>query len=313
MSNLNYSHGKFFLTNGGQNLLLLDARAPFVNRSRINSHQFAPEEKGGVVFPLEQEIGKATKKIFQRSLVSMAEVVTYMRIVARLLRKPQIHSVLRIGQVTPLDEALTETLRLFNPANKFFHPEKVEGYLLPENRFDTIIFSEQRMPPLELFLAVKDFGSIYLLAPSATSEGLLRSYAKIFPLTEQVALFELEISPQIRRELLRRTPRDQFDEKFSAVNQVVDKLPDVMKKFNALSRKKKNLCLDEYIIELIHAERTLAEIFPMLHSDTIKFNFNLLKEFLIDLRLSADEKLKKIFIARVIRQHEILTQDLSNS
>ena len=308
MSNVNYSNGKFFLTESGQQpQLLLDVRTPFVNRSRINSHQFAQEEKNRVIFPLEQIVNNAAKKIFQRTLPSLAEVVTYMRIVARLLRKPQIHTVLRLGQSSPFDAALTETLQKFNPANKIFHPEKVEAYLLPENRFDTVIFFAQNTPPIELLLAVKDFGSIYLIAPSATSDGLLRTYAKIFPLTEQAALFELTVSPQVRQEIRRRTPQGQFDEKFSAINQVVAKLPDVLKKFDALSRKKKNSHLDEYITEVIRAEKILSEIFPMLASDTIKFNFNLLKEFLIDLRLGNGA------IARVRRQHEILLHELSST
>ena len=312
MSNVNYSRGKFFLTDGEQNLLLLDVRTPVVNKSRINSHQFAQNEKGKVVFPLEQIVGKAAKKIFQKTLVSMAEAVIYMRIVARLLRKPQIHSVLKIGQTSPLDEALTETLSLFNPANKFFKPAQVDENLLPEKKFDTLIFLEQRAPSLNVLFALKDFGCVYFVAPIQSLQGILREQAKIFPLTEQAALFELEISPPIRRELKLRTPQSQFDEKFSAVNQVVAELPDVLKRFNSSPRKKKNSCLDEYIAELIRAEKTLAEIFPMLHSDMIKFNFNLLKEFLIDMRL-ADDKQKKFFVNRVSRQHEILAKDLSDS
>ncbi len=311
MSNLNYSRGKFFLTDGEQNFLLLDARTPVLNRSRINSHQFTQDRKS-VVFPLEQIVSKAAKKIFQKTLVSMAEAAIYMRIVARLLRKPQIHSVLKIGQSSPLDEALTETLSLFNPANKFFKPAQVDENFLPEKKFDTLIFLEQRAPSPDVFFALKDFGCVYFVAPIQSLQGFLREQAKIFPLTEQAALFELEISPPIRRELQLRTPQGQFDEKFSAVNQIIDKLPDVMKKFSALPRKKKNPCLDEYIAELIRAEKTLAKIFPMLHSDMIKFNFNLLKEFLIDLRL-ADDKQKKFFVNRVVRQHEILAKELSDS
>ena len=118
MSNVNYSNGKFFLTESGQQpQLLLDVRTPFVNRSRINSHQFAQEEKNRVIFPLEQIVNNAAKKIFQRTLPSLAEVVTYMRIVARLLRKPQIHDVLIVGQRSRLDEALEKTLPKFNEKN----------------------------------------------------------------------------------------------------------------------------------------------------------------------------------------------------
>ena len=313
MSNVKYSRGKFFLTDGGQNLLLLDVRTPVVNRSRIHSHQFAQDEKRNVVFPLEQIVNTSAKKIFQSSFVSMAEVVIYLRIVARLLRKPQIHSVLKIGEISPLVEALTEILPQFNPTNKLFcHPAQIDENFLPEKKFDTLIFLEQRAPSLNVLFALKDFGCVYFVAPIQSLQGFLRDRVKIFPLSNQAALFELEISPPIRRELRLHTPQGQFDEKFSAVNQVIDKLPDVMKKFNSASRKKKNPCLDEYIAELIRAEKILAEIFPMLHSDTIKFNFNLLKEFLIDMRL-ADDKQKKFFVDRVSRQHEILTQELSNS
>lgn len=175
MSNVNFKDGKYFLQDGERGTLLLDARTPFFNRSRVHSHQFTPQ--GGVEFPLTNLVNVATQKIFKQTPESMSELITYLRIVARLLNKPQIHNVLRIGQWSPLEESLAEILPQFNPD----------------------------------------------------------------------------------------------------------------------------------IAEVVRAENLLAEIFPELYSDTIKFNFNLLKEFLIDLRLGNGA------IVRVNRQYEILAKDWSNS
>lgn len=312
MSNINYSKGKFFLvTDGEQPAPLLDCRDVNLNRSRINSHQFS-KDGNGVVFPLEEEVTAATKKIFRNTLLSLAETVIFMRVVNELLRKPQIQNVLLIGQPSPFAEELAEILPKFNPANRLHHPEKIEVYLLAENRFDTVIFFAQRTPPLELVLSVRDWGKIYFLAPPNGAEELLTSRAKIFSLTEQAALFELEISPSFRREFRARTPAGQLAEKKSEITRVLDALPDTIKKYTILTRKKKFSGLDEYIAELSRAERVLAEIFPMLHSDTIKLNFNMLKEFLIDLRLADDDKSKRLAVTRINQQYEILWQDWEN-
>lgn len=312
MSNINYSNGKFFLAaDGEQPAPLLDCRNVRLNRSRVNSHQFA-KDGNGVVFPLEETVTAATKKIFRNTLLSLAESVIFMRVVNELLRKPQIQNVLLIGQPSPFAEELAEILPKFNPANRLHRPEKVEVYLLAENRFDTVIFFAQRKPPIELLLAVKDWGKIYFLAPPNGAEEILTSRAKIFSLTEQAALFELELSPQLRREFRARTPAGQLAEKKSEITHVLEALPDAMKKYNTLTRKKKISCLDEYIAEVVRAERVLAEIFPMLHSDTIKLNFNMLKEFLIDLRLADDDKSKRLAVARMDQQYEILLHDWDN-
>lgn len=319
MSNINFRDGKYFLQEGTQAALLLDVRTPFVNRSRVHSHQFT--QQGGVEYPLTVEVDAATKKIFKGTPISLAELITYLRIVARLMNKPQVHNILRIGQWSPLDESLAKILPQFNPENKLYCLSETrplgkipsvnfifaEGgaYLLPENKFDTIIFGT--IPPPEILLAVKDKGKIYFAAPPGNVETLLMTQSQLFPMTQDVALFELEVSPQFRQEIYKRTPQGQLDEKKSAITQVVEKLPTVMKKFNTLSSKRKITYLDEYLAEFTRAEKTLVEIFPALSSEAVKFNFNVLKEFLIDLRLGNG------LPARVNRQYEILVQDLSNS
>lgn len=310
MSELYYSNGKYFLKDGGQATLLLDVRTPLANKSVVHSHQFLPQ--GGVEFPLEAVVNKAAKNIFRKTPTALSELLTYLRIVARLLRKPQVHHILRIGQWSPLDEALAELLPKFNPANKLYCLSETrplgrlpsvnflfaEGsdYLLPENRFDTIIFPVNT-PPLEVLLAVKTHGKIYFAAQSV--EEWLMAQADIFPLTSQIVLVEAEISSAVRQELEQLTPPARLEKKKAAIAQVIAKLPGIL--------KKKNAPLDEYIAEVTRAEQLLAEIFPELHSDTIKFNFNLLKEFLIDLRLGNGS------ITRLSRQYEVLTQDLIDS
>ena len=68
--------------------------------------------------------------------------------------------------------------------------------------------------------------------------------------------------------------------------------------------------LDEYISELVLAEKLLNEIFPEIHSDTLKLNLNMFKEFLIDLRLYEDLRMKQLTVEDLNRQIKILAQDL---
>ena len=63
--------------------------------------------------------------------------------------------------------------------------------------------------------------------------------------------------------------------------------------------------------EIIRAEKILNEIFLDLHSDTIKLNFNMIKEFLIDFRLYDDWQLKSRAAADLNRQIDVLIQDLN--
>ena len=307
MSKLQSSKGKYYLRDGDRATLLLDVRTPALNKSRLHSHRL--DKQGNIEYPLRTTVNEAAKRIFLKTPVSMGELVAYLRIFARLLGKPQVHHVLRIGQWSPLDEALAQILPQFNPANKLYCLSATrplgrmpsvnflfaEGdeYLLPEERFDTIIFPDSPLPS-EVLLAVKPHGRIYFVAQSV--EEPLRAHAQAFPLTNQFSLFELEVSAQLRAELKQLTPQGLLDEKKSAIADIIAKLPAVL--------KKRNSQLDEYIAEVIHAEKLLAEIFPELHSETVKFNFNLLKEFLIDLRLGNGS------VARLSRQYEILTQDL---
>ena len=86
-----------------------------------------------------------------------------------------------------------------------------------------------------------------------------------------------------------------------------DKLPDFLR-----PTTEKTLLPDKYIAELTHAEKVLAEIFPSLRSDTVKFNFNMFKEFLLDVRFVPDANTQKISSTRAVRQHEILTRDPDN-
>lgn len=136
--------------------------------------------------------------------------------------------------------------------------------------------------------------------------------AQTFDLDKNLSVIEIELSPTLKRELLRLTPQGQLEDKKNQIKQTVYRVQEVAKKFNALPPQDKNRCLDEYIAELTRTEKILNEIFPQLHSDTIKLNFNTFKEFLIDLRLYTDWQLKNRAVEDLNRQTQILLQDLNN-
>ena len=318
MSKVNYKGGKFFLQeDSGEVEILLDVRSSSANLSRFPTQKLL--ENRSVEYPLSKAVADSAKKLFKKTSESLAELVIYLRTVARLLRKPQIHNVLQIGELTPLAEALAEILPKFNPANKFYCLSETrplgkipsiiflfaEGgeYPLPENKFDTIIFSERKTPPPEILLAVKDFGKIYFSAQMPELDEFFKAQNKIFVLNKNLALFETEISPPFRKEIFNHTPQGKLHSQKIFIGKVIDKFSYV-KNFSQL---------DEYISEIKRAEKILAEIFPTLHSATIKFNLNLFKEFLIDTRLAPDSDAKKIAAVRATNQHKILIRDWNNS
>ncbi len=327
MSTVNFKDGRFFLRDGTNDKLLLDCVSWSANRSRVHSTQLA-DVKGTLEYPLMSTVNRLSKKIFRNTPESMAEVVIFMRTIARLLVKPQVHNVLRIGTWSPLDEALAEMLPQFNPANKLYClsttrplgkiPSTVflcaEGgqFPLPENKFDTVISIGQSLLTSEIFLSLKDFGKIYFAAPQDKLPDTLRPTTEVFSLTDKAALFEVELTPALRREIFRATPQGQLEAQKLFVKQTVANFPATAKKFNTASSVEKNFLLDKYIAELTRAEKVLAEIFPSLHSDTVKFNFNLFKEFLLDVRLVPDANAQKVSSTRAVRQHEILTRDLND-
>lgn len=163
-----------------------------------------------------------------------------------------------------------------------------------------------------MLLAPKDFGQIYFVAPKSSLPDYLTPSAQTFDLDKNFSVIEIELSPTLKRELLRRTPQGQLEDKKTQIKQTVYKVQDVAKKFNALPPQDKNRCLDEYIADLTRTEKILNEIFPQLHSDTIKLNFNTFKEFLIDVRLYTDWQLKNRAVEDLNRQTQILMQDLNN-
>lgn len=174
-----------------------------------------------------------------------------------------------------------------------------------------MIFSEQKLPPIELLLAARDYGKVFFVALKSAIPDFWTNAAQIFDLEQNFSVVELELSPTFKQELRRRSPQGQLDDKKAQIRQTVLKVHEVAKKFNELPQQEKNACLDEYIAEVTRAEKLLNEIFIEVHSDTIKLNFNMFKEFLIDFRLYEDWQLKSRAAEDLNRQIGVLEQDLN--
>ena len=69
---------------------------------------------------LLQEIHNTLPKLFDQTFESIINIVIFLRVVKKLMNKPQIHSVLKIGQLSPLDMALAEILPKFNKKNSLY-------------------------------------------------------------------------------------------------------------------------------------------------------------------------------------------------
>ena len=319
MSYLKPENGNFvFYDAFNKPQILIDLRNPAVNQSDL------PQ---GLLL---QQVNSSLPKLFNGAPDVSLNVMIYLRIIAHLMKKSQVHHVLRIGAWSPLDEVLAETLPKFNPANKLYcyvshrpvgkfeHVNFIAaevnggGLVISENKFATIIFPERKIPPAEILLAAKDWGKIYFIAPSGSLPDFLKPQARAFVFEQNFSLFELEISPNLKQELRRHSAQGQLELKKLQIKEVVAAISHVSKKFNALPPQERNACLDEYIAKVSRVEKILNEIFPDVHSDTIKQNFNMFKEFLIDVRLYDDWQLKKIAVEDLNNQYKILAQDLNN-
>lgn len=318
MSYLTFNNGEIILHDAA-NLprSLVEFANPAANRSDLEQSV------------LVNEVSGTLQKLFDKTSAGAVNTIIFLRLINSLIRKPQTHNVLHIGQWSPLDDTLAVTLPKFNaknflwyyapnrPVEKFEHVNLIfaevngGGYVISENKFDSVIFSKQTLPPLEVLLATKDYGKIYFVAPKSSFPDFWATSAQIFDLEQNFSIVELELSPSLKNEILRRSPQGQFDAKKNQIKQTVLKVHEVAKKFNELPPQEKNACLDEYIAELTRVEKVLNEIFPELHSDTIKLNFNMLKEFLIDFRLYDDWQLKNRAAEDLNRQIGILEQDLN--
>lgn len=318
MSYVNFSNGEFIFHDAEDKpRRILELLNPAANQSDLTQAELVNRVQGNL------------KKIFDGTLDGMNRAIIFFRIVARLIRKPQIHNVLHIGNWSPLDEVLAEILPQFNPENflwsyapmrplrkfehvNFVHAEVDGGYIVSQNKFDTIIFSEQKLPPLEILLAPKDFGEIFFTAPNSELPDYLTPAAQIFELARNFSLIEVEMSPTLKRELYKLTPQGKLDDVKNLIRQTIYKFRDVVKNFYNFTPQEQNSILDRYLAEVTRVEKILAEIFPQLQSDTIKQNFNVFKELLIDVRLYEDWQLKNRAVEDLNRHTPILLQDLRN-
>lgn len=318
MSQLTLNNGEFILQDAfNKPRSLVNIGSPAANRSDLTQNDLAVE------------VNATLQRLFDQTPTGAVNAIIYMRLVNGLIRKAQIFNVLHVGRWSPLDDALANTLPKFNaknflwsyvpvrPVGKFanvnfiFAEVQWGGVIVPENKFDAVIFSEQTLPPTELLLAGKDGGKIFFVASKASLPDFWATAAQTFDLEQNFSVVELELSPSLKDELRRRSPQGQLDDKKSQIRQTVLKVRDVAKKVNSLPPQEQNACLDEYIAEVARTEKILNEIFLELRSDTIKLNFNMLKEFLIDFRLYDDWQLKSRAAEDLNRQIGVLLQDLN--
>ena len=325
MSYINFEQGKnFFYDKTNTKILLADLVTSEINHSKLSAHQFNPS--GGISYPLTDDVYRIIKKFPNGSMQSVADAMIIFRVLDKLLRKPQIHNVLYVGAWSVMCEVIHELIPKFNdknylyvlsntrPIENFNHAKFIftegEKYFLPENRFSTIIFSEMNVPPAEVILSAKNFGYIYFLCNVGNVSEDIKSHSRIFEFENNFAVFELETSPELKNIISQSTELGAVGAKKSEISRIVLSVPASIKKYNLRTGDKRLKAIDKLIADLIVAEKKLAEIFPYLMSDTIKFNLNLLKEYLIDFRLRMNEpNLQKISAKKIADQYKILIED----
>lgn len=69
---------------------------------------------------LKKECLHVGSQLIESNFEGLTNTIIYLQIFIELMRKPQIHSVLKIGQWSALDTALAETLPKFNEKNSLY-------------------------------------------------------------------------------------------------------------------------------------------------------------------------------------------------
>ena len=267
MSYLTFNNGEIILYDAAnQPRSLVEFGKPDANQSDLLQSDLVNEVNGNL------------QKLFDKTPAGAVNAIIYLRLVAELIRKPQNHDVLHVGQWSPLDDTLAVTLPKFNAQNRlwYYAPSRPVGqfanvnfifaevhgeYFTPENKFGSVIFSEQKLPPIELLFAARDYGKVFFAAPKSSLPDFWTTAAQTFDLEQNFSVVELELSPTFKQELRRRSPQGQLDDKKAQIKQTVLKVHEVAKKFNTLPPQEKNACLDEYIAEVTRAEKLLNEIY----------------------------------------------------
>ena len=326
MAYTTFENGKVFFhdqTKNDEKTLLADFVSPEVNRSIISSHQYESDE---INYPLFTEIQKYLPKFSDGNFINFVNGIIFFRLAAELLKKSQIHNILHVGTWSAIDEILDGFLPKFNeknflycltdrkPLQKLDHTKFIfadgEKYFLPKNEFETIIFSEISPPPPEIILAAKNFGKIYFVCNEKAISEEMKANSKIFVTDENFSLFELSATKSFKRIIVSRTEEGILAEKKSQIARIIFQVPAISTKISSLVGEEKVAQTDALISALVRAEKILAEIFPQLRSDTVKFNVNLLKEFLIDFRLRIHSSAWKISASKFAEQYKILIDDM---
>lgn len=324
MARIDFENGKFFLKNNDdKKFFLVDLLTSEENHSRVHSHQLTTDFK--VEYPLFFDIKKISEKFSDGTFNSLLNASIFFRIINQLLKKSQIQKILHVGPCSSLDEVLDEFLPKFHdenflycmdnqrPSKNFSHTKFIffeDKNFFPENKFNTIIFSKNSPPPPEIILAAKNAGKIYFFCEEKKVPDEIKSHSEIFNFERDFSLFELTATAELKEIIFSRTTQGIIDAKKEKIVDVISKVSEVVENINSLDGKEKFFHLDELIRELTAAEKNLAEIFPNLSSDTIKINFNMLKEFFIDFRLRQNSPLKKISAEKIMRQYKILIEDM---
>lgn len=325
MSYIQFENGRnYFFDRENKRNFLVDLVKSDVNRTAIHSHQFT--DNFGVYYPLFEMVQKNVEKLNDGSLRSIVSGVIYFRIIDRLLKKPQIHKLLHVGEWTIFDEILHDILPRFNDENKIYclsskRPlEKFnnarfifvedEKYFLPENKFATVIFSEMKEPPPEIILSAKDSGNIYFVCETNQVSAEIKSHSKIYEFEGNIGLFELKTSREFKRKIFYKTEAGEVYNKKLKIWNLIKSIPAEVKKINSLRNEEQTAAVDELYEKIANSEKTLAEIFPYLVSEDAKYNLNMLKEFLADFRLRARSDLQEISAKNFAEQYIILKEDL---
>lgn len=106
MSHMTFNNGEIVLRDAfNKPRSLVNIGSPAANRSDLTQNDLVVEVNGTL------------QRLFNQTPAGAVNAITFMRIVNGLMRKAQIYNVLHVGQWSPLDDALANTLPKFNAKN----------------------------------------------------------------------------------------------------------------------------------------------------------------------------------------------------
>ncbi|MBR2179429.1 MAG: hypothetical protein IJ862_03415 [Selenomonadaceae bacterium] len=313
-------NGRFIFTDcNDKEHVLLDAVDIFNNRSKISVKR--PIQLGNDILLLKDIIFSYLHILNDGTLVSFVRSLALLSILDKLFQKPLNFQFLQIGGWSSFSGCVANVFDLFGNKNHLycltndkisldisnvsFISDELGTDLLPNSKFSMVFIDVPDAISLssvsaEVFLSLKDGGSLMFMADLHSIPKFLIDKSQISLINDRVAFVSLPIHSELKDVIFKQTDLGKLKLQKQQVVESIKNLSKIINKLEFLSNDKRNFLLDDTISSIVESEKIIVNIYEELNSSYIKPYFNELKEALIDYRLQDNDNMRKIFFEKIL-------------